>query len=130
MVLVGVDSKQAIQSIRQGTGSEVYRVDLADVVDKFIGETEKNIDAVFSKAEQSDAILFLDEADALFGRRTDVKDAHDRFTNTGTSYLLKKISQHPHSVIFGLGLPSADQDSPLLRHSLFIGLTSSDCDDN
>ncbi len=60
---------------------DVYRIDLSQIVSKYIGETEKNLEKVFSKAENKDWILFFDEADALFGKRTNVKDAHDRYAN-------------------------------------------------
>jgi SpoVK/Ycf46/Vps4 family AAA+-type ATPase len=71
----------------------LFRIDLAAVVSKFIGETEKNLDAVFSAAGASRAILFFDEADALFGKRSEVKDAHDRFANIEINFLLQQIEQ-------------------------------------
>ena len=70
---------------------DVYRIDLSQVVSKYIGETEKNLEKVFSKAEYKDWILFFDEADALFGRRTNVSNAHDRFANQEVSYLLQRV---------------------------------------
>ena len=70
---------------------ELYRVDLAGVTSKYIGETEKHLRAVFDAAERSGAVLFFDEADALFGERTDVKDAHDRYANLEVSYLLEQL---------------------------------------
>ena len=69
----------------QGAGGKLFRVDLSQVVTKYIGETEKNLRALFNLAEQSDWILFFDEADALFGKRTEVRDAHDRYANVQTS---------------------------------------------
>jgi hypothetical protein len=77
--------------IAQALGLDLYRIDLSSVVSKYIGETEKNLDRVFRAAHRSNAILFFDEADALFGKRTDVKDAHDRYANVETSYLLQKL---------------------------------------
>jgi hypothetical protein len=77
--------------IAQALGLELFRIDLAGVVSKYIGETEKNLDKVFRAAYRSNAILFFDEADALFGKRTEVKDAHDRYANVETSYLLQKL---------------------------------------
>lgn len=73
------------------TGHDVYRVDLSMVVSKYIGETEKNLAALFDRAEHKDWILFFDEADALFGRRTQVRDAHDRYANQEVSFLLQRI---------------------------------------
>jgi SpoVK/Ycf46/Vps4 family AAA+-type ATPase len=73
---------------------ELYRVDLAAVVSKYIGETEKNLRRIFDAAEISDAILFFDEADEVFGKRTNVKDAHDRYANLETSYLVQCLARH------------------------------------
>jgi AAA+ superfamily predicted ATPase len=73
------------------TGREVYKVDLSMVVSKYIGETEKNLAALFDRAEHKDWILFFDEADALFGKRTQVRDAHDRYANQEVSFLLQRI---------------------------------------
>jgi SpoVK/Ycf46/Vps4 family AAA+-type ATPase len=73
---------------------KVYRVDLSGVASKYIGETEKNLRAVFRNAERSGSLLFFDEADALFGRRTSVKDAHDRYANLETNYLLQRLERY------------------------------------
>lgn len=81
------------------TGREVFRVDLSLVVSKFIGETEKNLASLFRKATNKDWILFFDEADALFGKRTDVRDAHDKYANQEVSYLLQRIESYPGLVI-------------------------------
>src|SRR5204862_7509529 len=70
---------------------EVYRVDLSLVVSKYIGETEKNLARVFDSAQQRDWILFFDEADALFGKRGESKDAHDRYANQEVSFLLQRV---------------------------------------
>ncbi|MHA1975315.1 MAG: ATP-binding protein [Candidatus Hodarchaeales archaeon] len=72
---------------------KIYKVDLAMIVNKFIGETEKNLDQLFEKAESNEWILFFDEADALFGKRTNISDSHDRFSNAETSYLLSRIER-------------------------------------
>src|ERR1051325_9065687 len=76
-----------------------YRVNLSNVVSKYIGETEKNLDRVFSAAEQKNSLLFFDEADALFGKRTDVKDGHDRYANEQTAYLLQRLEEFVGCVI-------------------------------
>jgi hypothetical protein len=73
------------------TGRDVYRIDLSLVVSKYIGETEKNLARVFDRAQQRDWILFFDEADALFGKRSETKDAHDRYANQEIAYLLQRI---------------------------------------
>jgi len=69
-------------------------VDLGAVVNKYIGETEKNLARALETAETTDVVLLFDEADALFGKRTEVRDAHDRYTNVDTNYLLQKIEQY------------------------------------
>jgi hypothetical protein len=80
-------------------GVDVYRVDLSMVVSKFIGETEKNLSRIFDEANDRDWILFFDEADALFGKRTEMKDAHDRYANQEVAFLLQKIEDHNGVVI-------------------------------
>jgi len=73
---------------------DLYRIDLSQIVSKYIGETEKNLDQIFTAAEDSNAILFFDEADALFGKRSEVKDSHDRYANIEISYLLQKMEEY------------------------------------
>ncbi len=81
------------------TQRDVYRIDLSMVISKYIGETEKNLSSLFDKAADKDWILFFDEADAVFGKRTSVKDAHDKYANQEVSYLLQRIENHPGLVI-------------------------------
>ena len=83
---------------------ELHRIDLANVVSKYIGETEKNLDRAFDAARRANAVLFIDEADALFGKRSEVKDAHDRYANVETAYLLQKIEDHDGVVILATNL--------------------------
>jgi SpoVK/Ycf46/Vps4 family AAA+-type ATPase len=78
---------------------DLYCVDLSRVAGKFIGETEKNLARVFAVAEATEAVLFFDEADALFAKRTKVKDSHDRYANQEVSYLLKRIEAYPGVVV-------------------------------
>jgi hypothetical protein len=80
-------------------GIEVYRVDLSMVVSKYIGETEKNLEKVFRKAEHKNWILFFDEADALFGKRTSISDAHDKYANQEIAYLLQRLEDYNGLVI-------------------------------
>lgn len=82
----------------------LYRVDLALTVSKYIGETEKNLSKVFTKTINKDWILFFDEADALFGKRTSVSDAHDKFANQETDYLLQRIEDYEGLVILASNL--------------------------
>jgi len=81
----------AAEVLSGSTGLPLYRIDLASVMSKYIGETEKNLDRVFEQARNTGSILFFDEADALFGRRTSVSDAHDRYANIEVNYLLQNI---------------------------------------
>ena len=81
------------------TGKDVFRIDLSRVVSKYIGETEKNLSRLFDKAENKNWILFFDEADALFGKRTDIRDAHDKYANQEVSYLLQRVESHNGLVI-------------------------------
>lgn len=78
---------------------DVYRISLASVVSKYIGETEKNLERIFDRAENMDCILFFDEADALFAKRTGVSDAHDRYANQEVSYLLQRLEEYSGVVI-------------------------------
>lgn len=78
---------------------DVYRIDLSQVVSKYIGETEKNLEKVFNKAEYKDWILFFDEADALFGKRSNVQNAHDKYANQEVSYLLQRVEDYSGLII-------------------------------
>jgi hypothetical protein len=95
----GTGKTMAAQVIATDLGLDVFRVDLATVVSKYIGETERNLDRIFGAAEGSNAILFFDEADALFGKRSEVKDAHDRYANIEVSYLLQRMEIYPGAVV-------------------------------
>lgn len=88
------------------TQHDVYRIDLSLVVSKYIGETEKNLSKLFNKAKNKDWILFFDEADAIFGKRTNVRDAHDKYANQEVSYLLQRIEAHPGLVILASNFKS------------------------
>lgn len=90
----GTGKTMAASIIANELGLELYRIDLATVVSKYIGETEKNLSRIFDEARNSNAIIFFDEADALFGKRSEVKDAHDRYANIEVSYLLQKIDEY------------------------------------
>jgi SpoVK/Ycf46/Vps4 family AAA+-type ATPase len=94
----------AAEVIANALALDLYRIDLAQVVSKYIGETEKNLDRVFTAATNANAILFFDEADALFGKRTEVKDSHDRYANLEVSYLLQKMEQYEGIAILATNL--------------------------
>lgn len=93
---------------------EVYRIDLSQVVSKYIGETEKNLEKVFNKAEHKDWILFFDEADALFGKRSNVQNAHDKYANQEVSYLLQRVEDFPGLIILASNFKS-NLDSAFIR---------------
>jgi hypothetical protein len=88
------------------TGYDVYRIDLSLIISKYIGETEKNLSKIFDRAEHKKWILFFDEADALFGKRTQVKDSHDRYANQEVSFLLQKVEDYSGLVILATNLKS------------------------
>ncbi|MEO8860590.1 MAG: ATP-binding protein [Ginsengibacter sp.] len=99
---------------------DVYRIDLSQIVSKYIGETEKNLEKVFSKAENKDWILFFDEADALFGKRTNVKDSHDRYANQEVSYLLQRVEDYPGLIILASNFKSNMDDAFIRRFHTMI----------
>ncbi|MCB9765351.1 MAG: AAA family ATPase [Alphaproteobacteria bacterium] len=98
---------------------DLYRIDLSSVVSKYIGETEKNLRRVFDAAEQGGAILLFDEADALFGKRSEVKDSHDRFANIEVSYLLQRMEAYRGLAILTTNLKKAI-DEAFLRRLRFV----------
>ncbi|MEA2236357.1 MAG: hypothetical protein QOC81_1081 [Thermoanaerobaculia bacterium] len=95
----GTGKTMAASIVARELGLEMYRIDLSAVVSKYIGETEKNLSTIFDEARSSNAILFFDEADALFGKRSEVKDAHDRYANVETAYLLQRVESYEGCVI-------------------------------
>ncbi len=102
------------------TGRDVFRVDLSTVVSKYIGETEKNLSSLFSKAESRDWILFFDEADALFGKRTQVSDSHDRYANQEVSYLLQRVESFSGLVILSSNYKSNLDEAFMRRFNSVI----------
>ena len=98
---------------------DLYRIDLAGVVSKYIGETERNLKKVFEAADQSGAILFFDEADALFGKRTDIKDSHDRYANIEVNYLLQRMEDYRGLAILATNRRTA-LDRAFLRRLRFL----------
>ena len=95
-------AKKSATALARGLGKDLMRIDLSAVVSKYIGETEKNLARVFARAEAANAVLFFDEADSLFGKRTNVSDAHDRFANIDTNYLLQRLEKFSGPVILAL----------------------------
>jgi ATP-dependent 26S proteasome regulatory subunit len=98
---------------------DLYKIDLSGIVSKYIGETEKNLDRIFRAAQSSNAILFFDEADALFGKRSEVRDAHDRYANIEVAYLLQKIEDYEGVVILASNL-SKNIDEAFSRRMHYV----------
>jgi SpoVK/Ycf46/Vps4 family AAA+-type ATPase len=110
----------AAMLLSKSAGKDLYRIDLSRVVSKYIGETEKNLNQIFSRAENMDLILFFDEADALFGKRTDVRDSHDRYANIEVSYLLAKMEAYEGLAILATNFKSNIDDGFLRRFNFVI----------
>ena len=115
----GTGKTMAAEVIANELALDLYRIDLSAVVSKYIGETEKNLRRVFDAAEGGGAILFFDEADALFGKRSDVNDSHDRYANIEINYLLQRIESYRGLAILATNFKSA-LDSAFLRRLRFI----------
>lgn len=90
----GVGKTMATEILAHDLGLDLFRIDLAGIVSKYIGETEKNLETIFTRAQDANIILFFDEADALFGKRSEVRDSHDRYANLEISYLLQKMEEY------------------------------------
>jgi ATP-dependent 26S proteasome regulatory subunit len=115
----GVGKTMAAEVLARHLKLDLYRIDLAGVVSKYIGETEKNLRRVFDAAERSGAILFFDEADALFGKRSEVKDSHDRYANIEVNYLLQRMEDYRGLAILATNMKSF-LDAAFLRRLRFI----------
>ncbi len=116
----GTGKTMAAQVLAHGLGLELFRIDLATVVSKYIGETEKNLDRIFTAAQGSNAILFFDEADALFGKRSEVNDSHDRYANIEVAYLLQKMESYPGAVVLATNFRRNIDDAFLRRLDFVI----------
>jgi len=114
----GTGKTMAADIIAGELGLELYKIDLSSVVSKYIGETEKNLSRIFTEAETSNAILFFDEADALFGKRSEVKDAHDRYANIETGYLLQRMEEYDGVAILATNLQK-NMDEAFVRRLHF-----------
>ena len=110
----GTGKTMAAEILARELSLELLQIDLSAVVSKYIGETEKNLSAIFREADQSQSMLFFDEADSLFGKRTEVKDAHDRYANIEVNYLLQRIEQYEGIVVLATNL-QRNLDGAFLR---------------
>jgi hypothetical protein len=115
----GTGKTLAAQIMAHQLGIDLYRIDLSTVVSKYIGETEKNLERIFTDAAQSNAILFFDEADTIFGKRSEVKDAHDRYANIEVGYLLQRMESYSGVSILATNL-RANLDEAFTRRLQFI----------
>ncbi len=115
----GTGKTMAAEVLANALRLDLYRIDLSQVVSKYIGETEKNLRRVFDAAETGGAILLFDEADALFGKRSEVKDSHDRYANIEVSYLLQRMETYRGLAILTTNLKSA-LDTAFLRRLRFV----------
>jgi len=115
----GTGKTMAAEVLANELRLDLYRIDLSQVVSKYIGETEKNLRRVFDAAEDGGAVLLFDEADALFGKRSDVKDSHDRYANIEISYLLQRMEAYRGLAILTTNLKSV-LDSAFLRRLRFV----------
>ncbi len=115
----GTGKTMAAEVIASELQLDLYKIDLSQIVSKYIGETEKNLNRIFTAAAHSNAILFFDEADALFGKRSEVKDAHDRYANIEIGYLLQKMEEYEGIAILTTNLRS-NMDDAFVRRLRFI----------
>jgi hypothetical protein len=115
----GTGKTMAAEVMANELNLDLYKIDLSTVVSKYIGETEKNLEKIFSEAESSNAILFFDEADAIFGKRSEVKDAHDRYANIEISYLLQRMESYHGVTILATNL-RANLDEAFTRRLHFV----------
>jgi hypothetical protein len=114
----GTGKTMAAEVIAAELGLDLYKIDLSTIVSKYIGETEKNLERIFQEAENSNAILFFDEADAIFGKRSEVKDAHDRYANIEISYLLQRMEMYDGVTVLATNL-RANLDEAFTRRLQF-----------
>jgi SpoVK/Ycf46/Vps4 family AAA+-type ATPase len=115
----GTGKTMAAEVLANELNLDLYRIDLSQVVSKYIGETEKNLGRIFDMAEQSGAMLLFDEADALFGKRSEVKDSHDRYANIEVSYLLQRMEDYRGLAILTTNMKNA-LDQAFLRRIRFV----------
>jgi ATP-dependent 26S proteasome regulatory subunit len=118
--VAGAGKTMAAEVVAGELGLPLFRVELAALVSKWIGETEKNLDRVFDAASDSNAILFFDEADAIFGKRSEVKEAHDRYANLEISYLLQKMESYQGVAILATNMRHQMDDAFLRRITFMV----------
>ena len=125
----GTGKTMAAQVLAADLGLELFRVDLATVVSKYIGETEKNLERIFAAADGSNAVVLFDEADALFGKRSEVSDSHDRYANIEVSYLLQRMDAYPGAVILATNFRRNIDDAFIRRLDFVVDFPFPEADD-
>ena len=125
----GTGKTMAAQVLAAELGLDLFRVDLATVVSKYIGETEKNLERIFTAADGSNAILFFDEADALFGKRSEVSDSHDRYANIEVAYLLQRMEAYPGAVILATNFKRNIDDAFVRRLDFVVDFPFPEAED-
>jgi AAA+ superfamily predicted ATPase len=124
----GTGKTMSAELLASGLGVDLYKVDLAAVVSKWVGETEKNLNRIFAEAEDSNALLFFDECDALFGQRGEIKEAKDRWANLEVNYLLQRVEEYSGVVIMATNLRQNIDDAFLRRIQVIIEFPTPDKD--
>ncbi|ALG15304.1 ATPase [Kibdelosporangium phytohabitans] len=122
----GTGKTLAAEIVAGELGLDLYKVDLSSVVSKYIGETEKNLERIFGAAAAGDLVLFFDEADSLFGKRSEVSDAHDRYANIEVAYLLQRLESYDGLVVMATNLQRNIDDAFLRRISVSIDFETPD----
>jgi SpoVK/Ycf46/Vps4 family AAA+-type ATPase len=125
----GTGKTMAAEIIATELGLDLYKIDLSTVISKYIGETEKNLSHIFEEAETSNAILFFDEADALFGKRSEVRDSHDRYANVEVGYLLQRMEEYEGVAILATNLRKNMDDAFVRRLHFTVEFPFPDEDD-
>jgi SpoVK/Ycf46/Vps4 family AAA+-type ATPase len=125
----GTGKTMSAEVMAGALGLDLYVIDLATVVDKYIGETEKNLDRIFDEADRVNGVLLFDEADAIFGKRSEVKDARDRYANTEIAYLLQRMERFEGIAILTTNLRSNLDEAFLRRLDALVEFPVPDADD-
>ena len=129
-LLVGpiAEAEKTAAGLAEELSRDLHRVDLRRVISRYVGETEKNLQALLDRAAAADAVLFFDEADALFGRRTEVRESHDRYANLEVSHLLHLLTEHPGLVLLATGSAASLDEEVRRRSAATIWLPDDEAD--
>ncbi len=125
----GTGKTMSAEVIAGALGLDLYVIDLSTIVDKYIGETEKNLDRVFSEADRVNGVLLFDEADAIFGKRSEVKDARDRYANVEVAYLLQRMERFDGMAVLTTNLRSNVDEAFLRRLDAIVDFAVPEVED-